>query len=86
MPVDVTGAMPDAGSPVMWGDEEAGEMRFAGRDGIALALLRLDAVKRQASAEVPLRAGEHTLDGEKARLGEISGLGADYFQRVVNKR
>jgi folate-binding protein YgfZ len=63
MPVDVTGAMPDAGSLVMWGDDEAGEMR-SGRDGIALALLRLDAVEK-ASAEVPLRAGEARLTAKK---------------------
>jgi len=56
MPVEVTGPMPETGSLVMWGDDEAGEMR-SGRDGIALALMRLDAVEK-ASDDVPLRAGE----------------------------
>jgi hypothetical protein len=63
MPVEVTGTLPAAGSSVTWRDEEAGEMR-SGRDGIALALLRLDAVDK-ASAESPLRAGETRLVPKK---------------------
>jgi folate-binding protein YgfZ len=43
MPVTVEGSLPPPGTPVMQGDEEAGEMR-SGRDGLAIALLRLDAV------------------------------------------
>lgn len=42
MPVAVEGPLPPPGTPVMAGDQEAGEMR-SGRDGIALALLRLEA-------------------------------------------
>jgi len=59
LPVEVSGALPAAGSAVTLGDEEAGEMR-SGRDGIALALLRLDAVEK-ASIQSPLRAGETRL-------------------------
>jgi folate-binding protein YgfZ len=43
MPVAVEGPLPPPGTPVMAGDQEAGEMR-SGRDGIALALLRLEAI------------------------------------------
>lgn len=42
MPVAVEGPLPPPGTPVMAGDQDAGEMR-SGRDGIALALLRLEA-------------------------------------------
>jgi folate-binding Fe-S cluster repair protein YgfZ len=42
LPVTVAGDLPAAGTPVMLGNEEAGELR-SGRDGRALALLRLDA-------------------------------------------
>jgi folate-binding protein YgfZ len=42
MPVAVDGPLPPPGTPVMAGDHEAGEMR-SGRDGIGLALLRLEA-------------------------------------------
>lgn len=55
LPVTVDGAMPSAGTPVMLGDKEAGEMR-SGRDGRALALLRLEMV--EAAKEIgPLTAG-----------------------------
>ena len=43
MPVAVDGPLPPPGTPVMAGDQEAGEMR-SGRDGVGLALLRLEAV------------------------------------------
>ena len=55
LPVAVEGALPPPGTPVMLGDEEAGELR-SGRDGQALALLRLDAVEK-AKAGVALTAG-----------------------------
>jgi folate-binding protein YgfZ len=42
MPVAVEGPLPPPGTPVMAGDQEAGEMR-SGRGGIGLALLRLEA-------------------------------------------
>ncbi|MDB5410946.1 MAG: glycine cleavage system protein [Rhodospirillales bacterium] len=43
MPVTVEGALPEPGTIIRMGEAEAGEMR-SGRDGIALALLRLEAV------------------------------------------
>jgi folate-binding protein YgfZ len=55
MAVRVDGALPPPGTPVMLGDKEAGEMR-SGQDGIALALLRLDAVAA-ANAGQPLTSG-----------------------------
>jgi folate-binding protein YgfZ len=56
MPVAVEGALPEPGTIVRVGEAEAGEMR-SGRDGIALALLRLEAV---ASGE-RLHAGDALL-------------------------
>jgi folate-binding protein YgfZ len=55
MAVRVDGALPPPGTPVMLGDSEAGEIR-SGQDGIALALLRLDAVAA-ANAGQTLTAG-----------------------------
>jgi folate-binding protein YgfZ len=55
MTVRVEGALPAPGTKVMLGDQEAGELR-SGQDGIALALLRLDAVAA-ASAGQTLVAG-----------------------------
>jgi folate-binding protein YgfZ len=43
MPVELTGALPAPGTIILRDTAEAGEMR-SGRDGIALALLRLDAL------------------------------------------
>ena len=43
MPVRVEGTLPPPGTPVTLDGKEAGELR-SGRDGIALALLRLEAV------------------------------------------
>jgi folate-binding protein YgfZ len=63
MPVQVTGPMPPPGSPIMLGEEDVGEVR-SGRDGVALALLRLDAL-REASRNNPLRAGEARLAPSK---------------------
>ncbi len=42
LPVSVTGPMPTPGTVVMSGDDEVGEIR-SGRDGLALAVLLLDA-------------------------------------------
>ena len=63
MPVAVEGPLPAPGTPVMLGDQEAGEMR-SGRDGLGLALLRLDAVG-EASAGTPLTAGAARLSPKK---------------------
>jgi hypothetical protein len=51
VPVSVAGPLPAPGTAIMAGDEEVGEIR-SGRDGVALALLRLDARDKK------LRAGE----------------------------
>lgn len=55
MPVTIEGPLPAPGTPVMLGDQEAGEMR-SGRGDVGLALLRLDAIAG-ISAEKPLVAG-----------------------------
>jgi hypothetical protein len=52
VPVTIEGPLPAPGTPVMWGEDEAGEMR-SGRDGAGLALLRIDAI-RGADAGQPL--------------------------------
>lgn len=63
-PVSVDGPLPDAGTPVMLGAEEIGEVR-SGRDGLALALLRLDAVEQAAATGTALTAGAATLSPTK---------------------
>ena len=59
LPVAVEGTLQPPGTPVMLGGEEVGELR-SGRDGVALALLRLDAVEK-AAAGAALTAGEAAL-------------------------
>lgn len=62
VPVVIEGEAPPPGTPVMLGDQEAGEMRSA-RDGLGLALLRLDML---ADAEGrPLTAGAARLTPKK---------------------
>jgi tRNA-modifying protein YgfZ len=65
MPVAVDGPLPAPGTPIMLGDQEAGEMR-SGRDGLGLALLRLEALD-EASAGKPLTAGTARLVPHKPR-------------------
>jgi len=60
MPVAIEGPLPPPDTPVMLGAAEAGEMR-SGRDGLGLALLRLEAVAAAARAGQPLTAGAATL-------------------------
>ena len=60
LPVEVDGPMPPPGTPVMSGDQEAGEMR-SGRDHIGLALLRLEALGH----DKPLTAGTARLTPRK---------------------
>ncbi|HUH84278.1 MAG TPA: folate-binding protein [Stellaceae bacterium] len=55
LPVHLDGPLPPPGTPVVLGTEEAGELR-SGRDGMALALLRLEML-HQVSAQAPLMAG-----------------------------
>lgn len=59
LPVTVEGAMPAPGTLVMLGEKEAGEMR-SGRDGHALAMLRLEMVEAAKNAG-PLTAGAATV-------------------------
>jgi folate-binding protein YgfZ len=62
IPVAVEGPLPPPGTPVMLGDQEAGEMR-SGRDGLGLALLRLEALNEAGGQ--PLTAGEARLTPQK---------------------
>jgi|SRR6185437_11611789 len=61
IPVAVDGPLPEPGTPVMRGAEEAGEMR-SGRDGMGLVLLRLEALD---DSDAPLTAGAATLTPKK---------------------
>ncbi len=58
LPVEVTGALPPAGTPITLGERDAGEVR-SGVDGMALALLRLEQLA--VTGKGPLLAGEATL-------------------------
>ena len=60
VPVAIDGPLPAPGAPIMLGAREAGEMR-SGRDGIGLALLRLEAVDECLSTGEPLIAGDTRL-------------------------
>ena len=62
MPVAIDGPPPPPGTPVMLGDQEAGEMRSA-RDGLGLALIRLDALDEAGGQ--PLTAGAARLIPKK---------------------
>lgn len=55
-PVTVDGAAPETGTPVTLDGKEAGEIR-SGRDGAALALLRLEDVQRAAETGLTFQAG-----------------------------
>ncbi|MBD0272408.1 MAG: folate-binding protein YgfZ [Acetobacteraceae bacterium] len=55
VPVAVDGPLPPRGTPVLAGDAEMGEMR-SGRDGLGMALLRLEALDGRA-----LRCGDAAL-------------------------
>jgi len=56
MPVTVQGAMPESGTPILAGGTEAGRL-FSGRDGYAMALLRLESVEKAQADGLPLTAG-----------------------------
>ncbi len=60
LPVAVAGPLPAPGTPIMLGDQEAGELR-SGVEGHALALLRLDMMERSAGTGIPLTAAGATL-------------------------
>jgi len=59
-PVTVNGPMPDAGTPVTLDGKDIGEMR-SGRDGAALALLRLEDVQRATESGLSFQAGPAVL-------------------------
>jgi len=59
-PVTVDGPAPDAGTPVTLDGKDVGEMR-SGRDGAALALLRLEDVQRAAENGLTFQAGPAVL-------------------------
>ena len=56
MPVAVEGPLPEPGTLILKDGQEAGEIR-SGRDGLAVALVRLEALE----AGGPLIAGEATV-------------------------
>ena len=56
MPVKVEGPLPESGTAVKLGDQDAGEIR-SGRGDRALAMLRLEAVNEAAKIGSPLIAG-----------------------------
>jgi folate-binding protein YgfZ len=60
MPVAIEGPAPAFGAPILLGDADAGEMRSS-RDGIGLALLRLEKVEEALAAGTPLSAGDARL-------------------------
>ncbi|HIJ61481.1 MAG TPA: folate-binding protein YgfZ [Rhodospirillaceae bacterium] len=59
-PVSIDGPAPEPGSPVMLGENEAGEMRSHAGD-LGLALLRLEILEQLAADGGNLRAGEAVL-------------------------
>ena len=63
LPVTIEGPLPAPGTPIMRGSEEAGEIH-SGRDGRALALLRLDALDATKDG-TPLVAGVTRVKPEK---------------------
>jgi folate-binding protein YgfZ len=71
MPVTVEGPLPPPGSIVMLGAQEAGEMR-SGQDGLALALLRLEAVQAARDDGQVLMAGETRLKPAKPAWAEFT--------------
>lgn len=58
LPVAIDGTPPAPGTPVMWGADEAGEIRAAANDGGGLALLRLDQMAAAREGGGALTAGD----------------------------
>jgi folate-binding protein YgfZ len=56
MPVQIDGPLPASGTPVMLGDQEAGEMRSSAGT-LGLALLRAEAIEQAEKDGQPLMAG-----------------------------
>jgi hypothetical protein len=64
LPVEIEGPLPPPGTPVMAGDQEAGEMR-SGADGLGLALLRLEHL------DAGLRCGDSRLRPQRPSWANI---------------
>ncbi|MGE0650437.1 MAG: folate-binding protein YgfZ [Alphaproteobacteria bacterium] len=60
LPVEIEGAAPAPGTPILQGGKDAGEMRSA-RGGIGLALLRIDALNTLQQDGATLTAGDTRL-------------------------
>ena len=61
LPVEIEGALPPFGSPVMDDNREIGEMRSS-FDGYGIAYLRLDELERAVDADRALKAADATLN------------------------
>lgn len=64
MPVTIDGPAPEAGTPVMIGETEAGEMRSVAGN-LGLALLRLERIEKAREEGTPLKAGDAVLTPNK---------------------
>ncbi len=64
VPVAIEGPVPVPGAAIMLGARDAGEMR-SGRDGIGIALLRLETLDESLSTGEPLASGETRLRPRK---------------------
>src|SRR5262245_29488956 len=64
LPVEIDGPLPASGTPVMAGDQDAGEMR-SGADGLGLALLRLEHL------DAGLRCGDSRLKPRRPRWANL---------------
>ncbi len=64
LPVRIEGPTPEPGTPVLLGDQEAGEMRSAS-DGLGLAVMRLEFLDKQAAEGGRFVAGAATLSPTK---------------------
>ena len=62
--VDVDGPLPQPGTPIRLDEREVGEMR-SGRDGLGLALMRVEAMQRGLAAGAPFTAGQARLTPRK---------------------
>jgi len=64
MPVEIDGPVPEAGTPVMLGDAEAGEMRSSAGQ-VGLALIRLEHFRRAVAEKAAFTAGAARLTASK---------------------
>jgi hypothetical protein len=64
MPVRIHGPAPALGTPVTLDGKEAGEMR-SGRDGVGLALMRLERFEQAAASGIPFQCADAVLEPSK---------------------